>query len=111
MEDTLHLGVIKLVVHIKRGHNTSRMAMVAMNGTVTLITFGQRREILPTSRRSSDQKIQKGHPCILVVRKEKESTERDPVTTYLIAWDRKERRRIYGMCSLISARLGVEKVQ
>ena len=112
MVDTLHLGVVKLVVHIKREHNTSRMAMVAMKGTVTLITLSQRREKLPTSKRSSDQTIQKGHPCILVVRKAKESAERGPGLTYLIAWERKERRRICGMCSLISARLRMEvKVQ
>ena len=99
------------MVHIKGGHNTSRMAMVAMKGTVTPTTLGQRREKLPTNRRSSDQTIQKGHPCILVVRKAKGIIERGPELTYLIAWERKERRKIYEMCSLISARLRVEKVQ
>ena len=111
MVDTLHLGVINLVVHTEREHSPSKMATTAMKGTITLITLSQKREKLPTNKRSSDQTIQKGHPCILVVRKAKESAERSPGPIYLIARERKERRRIYWMCSLISARLRVEKVQ
>ena len=99
------------MVHIKREHNPLRMATIVMKGTVTLITLSQRREKLPTSKSSSDQTTQKGHPCILVVGKAKENAERSPEPPYLIASERKERRKIYGMCSQISARLKAVKVQ
>ena len=100
------------MVHIKRVHNPLRMVTIVTKEIVTLVTPSQRRKKKrPTSERSSDQTTQKGHPYILVVKKAEESAERSPEPPYLIAWERKERRRIYGMCSLISARLRVEKVQ
>ena len=111
MVGTLYLGVVKLVVHIKRVHSRFRMSTIAMKGTVTLITLSQRREKLPTSKRSSDQTTQKSHPYILVVRKAGESVERSPEPPYLIAWERKELRKIYGRCSQTNARLKVVEVR
>ena len=111
MVGTLHLGAVKLVVHIKRVHNPLRMVTIVMKETVTLITLSQRREKQPTSKKSSDQTTRKSHPYTLVVRKAEENAERSPEPPYLIAWERKECRRIYGMCSLISARLRAVKVQ
>ena len=93
--NTLHLGVVKLVVHIKRDHNTMRIVMVAMNGTVKPTTLlGQKREKLSTTRRSSDQTIQRVHPCTMVVRKSKGSTKKCLEPPYLIVWGKMDCRKI-----------------
>ena len=98
------------MVHIKRVHNPLRMVTIVMKETVTLITLSKRREKLPTSKKSSDQTTQKSHPYTLVMRKAEESGEKSPEPPYLIAWERKELRKIYGMCSRTSARLRMVEV-
>ena len=76
MGNTLHLGVVKLVVHIKRDHSTLRIVMVAMNGTVRPTTLlSQKREKLSTTRRSSDQTIQR----VLLIRRRKYCGDRDSI--------------------------------
>ena len=89
MENTLHLGVIKLVVHIKRDHSTLRIVMIAMNGAVRPTTLlSQKREKLSTTRRNNDQTIQRVHPCTMVVRKSKGSTKKGLEPPYLIVWEK-----------------------
>ena len=92
VENTLHLGVVKLVVHIKRDHS---IVMVAINGTVRPTTLlSQKREKLSTTRRSSDQTIQRVHPCTMVVRKSKGSTKKGLEPPYSIVWGKMDCRKI-----------------
>ena len=64
------------MVHIKRDHSTLRIVMVAMNGTVKPTTLlSQKREKLSTTRRSSDQTIQR----VLLIRRRRYCGDRDSI--------------------------------